>query len=95
MQSLTQAAEVRFASSPPVLAALWTRTGVASYRRGNRELAEYFLARAWGLRDRTQVDEIVALYLAEAVLDRGDAAGARGSARGIPRLGAARAPVPR
>ncbi len=78
MQSLTQAAEVRFATSPPILAALWTRTGVASYRRGNSQLAEYFLARAWGLRDRTQIDEIVALYLAEAVLDRGDAAGARG-----------------
>ncbi|MCX7029797.1 MAG: tetratricopeptide repeat protein [Spirochaetes bacterium] len=78
MQSLTQAAEVRFASSPPVLAELWTRTGVASYRRGNRELAEYFLARVWGLRDRTPVDEIAVLYLAEALLDRGDAAGARG-----------------
>jgi TolA-binding protein len=78
MQSLTQAAEVRFASSPPVLAELWTRTGVTSYRRGNRELAEYFLARVWGLRDRTPVGEIAVLYLAEAMLDRGDAAGARG-----------------
>ena len=71
MQSLTQAAEVRFASSPPVLADLWTRTGVASYRRGNRELAEYFLARVWGLRDRTPVGETAVLYLAEAMLDRG------------------------
>lgn len=78
MQSLTQTAEVRFASSPPVLAELWTRTGVASYRRGNRELAEYFLARVWGLRDRTPVGEVAVLYLAEAMIDRGDAAGARG-----------------
>ncbi len=78
MQSLTQAAEVRFASSPPVLADLWTRTGVASYRRGNRELAEYFLARVWSLRDRTPVGEVAVLYLAEAMLDRGDAASARG-----------------
>jgi TolA-binding protein len=77
MQSLTQAAEVRFASSPPVLADLWTRTGVASYRRGNRELAEYFLARVWDLRDRTAVSETTVLYLAEARMDRGDAAGAR------------------
>lgn len=94
MQSLTQAAEVRFASSPPVLAELWTRTGVASYRRGNRELAEYFLARAWGLRERTPVGEIAALYLAEAMIDRGDAAGARGVletfiASGQPSSGAA------
>lgn len=94
MQSLAQAAEVRFASSPPVLVALWTRTGVASYRRGNPQLAEYFLARAWGLRDRTQIDEIVALYLAEAILDRGDPAGARGVlevflASGQPGTGAA------
>lgn len=77
MQSLAQAADVRFASSPPVLADLWTRTGIASYRRGNRELAEYFLARAWSLRDRTAVGETAALYLAEARMDRGDAAGAR------------------
>jgi TolA-binding protein len=94
MQSLTQAAEVRFASSPPVLVNLWTRTGAASYRRGNRELAEYFLGRAWGLRERTAVGEIAVLYLAEARLDRGDAAGARGVledflASGQPGTGAA------
>lgn len=94
MQSLTQGAEVRFASSPPVLAALWTRTGVASYRRGSPQLAEYFLARAWGLRDRTPVDEIAALYLAEAMLDRRDAAAARAVleafiASGLPGTGAA------
>jgi TolA-binding protein len=94
MQALTQTAEVRFASSPPVLADLWTRTGVASYRRGNRELAEYFLTRVWGLRDRTPVGEVAVLYLAEAMLDRGDAAGARGVleaflASGQPGTGAA------
>jgi TolA-binding protein len=94
MQSLTQAAEVRFASSPPVLADLWTRTGVASYRRGNRELAEYFLARVWGLRDRTPVGETAVLYLAETKMERGDAAGARGVleaflASGQPGTGAA------
>lgn len=94
MQSLTQAAEVRFAASPPVLAELWTRTGVASYRRGNRELAEYFLARVWGLRDRTPVSEIAVLYLAEAMIDRDDAAAARGVleafvASGQPSSGAA------
>lgn len=78
MQSLTQAAEDRFAGQTAVLAELWTRVGVESYRQGRAEAAQLFLQRVWNLREKQAVSEVVPLYLAEISLARGDRQGARG-----------------
>jgi FimV-like protein len=77
MQSLTQAAEERFAGQTGVLAELWTRVGAESFRQGRREAAELFLSKVWNLREKQPVNEVVPLYLSEIALARGDRAAAR------------------
>jgi TolA-binding protein len=77
MRDLSQAAEARFGKRTEVLAELWTRVGAESFRRGDRDSAEAFLRRAWDARTETPVNEVVPLYLAEIMLARKDAAGAR------------------
>ena len=94
MSDLTQAAESRFAGRTSLLSELWTRVGAESFRAGKRDAAESFLRRAWNVRQAQPVSEVVPLYLAEILLGRKDAAGARGIleqsvASGVPGTGAA------
>jgi TolA-binding protein len=77
MRDLTQAAEARFGGRTAVLSELWTRVGAESFRRGAFDSAEAFLRRAWNARQAAPVNEVVPLYLAETMLARKDAAGAR------------------
>jgi TolA-binding protein len=94
MRDLSQAAEARFGKRTKLLAELWTRVGAESFRRGSLDSAEAFLRRAWDARQEVTVNEVVPLYLAEIMLGRKDAAGARRIltdylARGEPGTGAA------
>jgi cellulose synthase operon protein C len=77
MQDLTRAAEARFASSPDLLAELWSRIGLESYRQGSLAASELFLQRVWDQRKKQPVNEAVPLYLAEVLLARRDTAAAR------------------
>jgi TolA-binding protein len=77
MRDLTLAAQARFSGNTPVLSELWTRVGAESFRQGARDSAEQFLRRAWDARKDVPVNEVVPLYLAEIMLGRKDAAGAR------------------
>jgi pentatricopeptide repeat protein len=77
MRDLTQAAETRFSGHTELLSDLWTRVGAESFRQGALDSAEPFLRRAWNVRDKVPVNEVVPLYLAEISLGRKDAQAAK------------------
>lgn len=69
MQSWTDSAESRFASSPEILIEFWLRLGIENYERGADQLAELFLRRVW---DRElaagRTEGTAPLYLAKALM---------------------------
>ena len=69
MQSWTDSAESRFASSPEILTEFWLRLGVENYERGADQLAELFLRRVW---DRElaagRTEGTAPLYLAKTLM---------------------------
>jgi len=65
MQALVREAEQRFASSPQILAELWLRVGIESYRQDSPDLASFFLRKVWDSGDKREVAPAVPLYLAE------------------------------
>lgn len=69
MQSWTDSAESRFASSPEILTDFWLRLGIENYERGADQLAELFLRRVW---DRElaagRTEGTAPLYLAMALM---------------------------
>jgi TolA-binding protein len=77
MRDLSQAAEARFSGRTALLADLWTRVGAESFRQGDRDSADSFLRKAWGVRAEVVPNEVVPLYLAEILLARKDAQSAR------------------
>ncbi len=77
MQTLTRSAEERFSADPAVLADLWARVGVESYKAGNLDAASQLLTKVWDLRKTQDPGEAVPLYLAEISLARKDVASAR------------------
>ena len=77
MESLSRVMESRFGGTPQVMMAEWAALGVENYKRGNVDVSEMYLQRAWALRKTTRVDETVPIYLARIREDKKDAAGAR------------------
>jgi TolA-binding protein len=76
MRDLTQAAETRFAGNTALLSQLWTRVGAESFLAGSLDQADTFLRRAWNVRDKVPVNELVPLYLSEILLGKKDPVGA-------------------
>lgn len=69
MQSWTDSAESRFASSPEILTDFWLRLGIENYERGADQLAELFLRRVWERELAAgKIEGTAALYLAMALI---------------------------
>lgn len=77
MEWILLRAEEKLAGSPAILKDLWLRTGIESFKRGEFDLAEYFLSKVWNLRKPEDAPEAVPMYLAQIMLDRGDTDSAR------------------
>jgi TolA-binding protein len=71
MQDLVREAEQRFASSPQILAEIWLRVGIESYRQDSPDLAAFFLRKVWDSGDRREMAPAVPLYLAEIHFNAG------------------------
>jgi len=65
LDRIVREAEERLAGRQRVLADFWTRAGIESFRRQRFDRAGLYLQRVWDLRDSTEVEPAVALYLAE------------------------------
>ena len=70
MEKILQSAEGKFAGNPQILGGFWLQAGIESYKRGNNDLAEYFLKRVWGLRERVSLSPDAPLYLAEILIQK-------------------------
>jgi len=71
MEWVVQHAEDRLRTYPELLQEFWLRIGIESYRRGEYDLAEYFLSKVWNLNVTGSVPEVVPLYLAQTYLKQG------------------------
>jgi TolA-binding protein len=71
MEWVVQHAEERLRTYPELLQEFWMRIGIESYRRGEYDLAAYFLSKVWNLNVTGSVPEAVPLYLAQIYLKQG------------------------
>jgi TolA-binding protein len=71
MEWVVQHAEDRLRTNPELLQEFWMRIGIESYRRGEYDLASYFLSKVWNLSVAGSVPEAVPLYLAQIYLKQG------------------------
>ncbi len=76
MDALTQRALLVFPADDPRLAIARLRIGIESYKKGNYELARYYLGALWNARSKVGADEAVPTYLSDAYVKSGDYKGA-------------------
>lgn len=72
LQILVEQAEVRLSDKPAVLSEFRSVVGVTSFQNGKFDLAESYLTRAWRMRDKAPVKDVVPVYLAELERRRQD-----------------------
>ncbi len=65
MEEIILQAEEKFSGSPETLVDLWLGIGIESFKRGEVDLARYFLNKIWMMREQQEVSEAVPVYLAE------------------------------
>ena len=71
METILRDAEVKFSGMPEILANFWLQTGIESSKRGQLDIAEYFLERVWSLRADGFLTIDGALYLSEVLVEKG------------------------
>ncbi|MFW6138171.1 MAG: tetratricopeptide repeat protein [Spirochaetota bacterium] len=76
MEWIIQKAEKKFSGSTDLLMDFWVRTGIESYNQKQLDISEFFLNKAWRLKETREIPEAVPSYLAEIKQEQGNVSSA-------------------